>query len=158
MPTTPQTTTAKSDKSCLARLIQLGSNDSSLDDAQGRAARKLLHFDGEVYPRDGCAITLSTLLQDAGIDVPDTYQAIMLGELLRHHRNWQVVPFGEQQPGDVGSTCGDNPDHGRDHIYLVLKRVNNDEMLIADNQSRQPHSRFASGQHKTRTKFFLRAT
>ena len=60
--------------------------------------------------------------------------------------------------GDSGSTRGDQPDHGRDHIYVVLKKVDDDEMLIADNQQSQPHSRFVSGQGRTPTKFFLRAT
>jgi hypothetical protein len=58
----------------------------------------------------------------------------------------------------LGSTCGTEAHHGFDHIYLVLKKLNDDEMVIADNQSTQPHFRFASGQGKTPTKFFLRAT
>jgi hypothetical protein len=68
-----------------------------------------------------------------------------------------VISIGDQQPGDVGSTCGDTPNHGYDHIYLVLKDVNSDEMVIADNQAPQPHFRFASGQGNTPTTFFLRA-
>ena len=68
------------------------------------------------------------------------------------------ISNGQQQPGDVGSTCGTTPNHGFDHIYLLLQRVDADEMVIADNQSSKPHTRFVSGKGKTPTKFFLRAT
>jgi hypothetical protein len=63
----------------------------------------------------------------------------------------------DQWAGHVGSTCGPAPKPGYDHIYLVLKTLNPDEMVIADNQQQNPHFRFASGQGKTPTKFFLRA-
>ena len=147
-----------SDKDCIEQLVNIASSVGQLDSAQSVAAQKLLNYDGEVYPSDGCAITLSVLLQDAGIDVPDTYTAIELGQELRDDRNWQVIPLGQQQAGDVGSTCGSTPNHGFDHIYLVLQKINDDEMLIADNQSSQPHFRYVSGQGKTPTRFFLRAT
>jgi len=95
---------------------------------------------------------------EAGISVADTFQAIVLGNTLKSKRKWQVIQLGQQQAGDVGSTCGDKPNHGSDHIYLVLKLVNLDEMVIADNQAPQPHFRYASGiGGKTPTKFFLRA-
>lgn len=137
-------------------LIDLASDGDKLVDAQHQAAQKLMDYDGETYPSDGCAITLSCLLQAAGIDVPDTYQALELGKLLES-RNWTVVPVGQQQAGDVGSTCGDEHNHGSDHIYLVVKILNPDEMMIADNQAQQPHFRFASGKGKTPTTHFLRA-
>src|SRR5690242_1567442 len=82
--------TSGGDAGCIDKLMQLGSNVATLDSAEKRAAQKLLNYDGEIYPSDGCAITLSTLLQDAGIDVPDTYTAIELGADLRDKRNWQV--------------------------------------------------------------------
>jgi hypothetical protein len=120
------------------------------------AARKLLDYDGEVYPSDGCAITLCVLLQNAGIAVKGTFLAIDLGHVLES-RNWQVIPVGQQRVGDVGSTCGTVPHHGRDHIYLVLKVLNADEMIVADNQEPSPHFRYASGKGRTPTRFFLRA-
>lgn len=139
-------------------LLKLASDAQQLLNAQHEAAKKLLDYDGEVYPHDGCAITLSVLLQNAGINVPDTYQAIVLGNALKSKRNWQVIAVGQQQPGDVGSTCGSEPHHGSDHVYLVLKKLNDDEMVIADNQAPRPHFRYASGiGGKTPTKFFLRA-
>ncbi|RIZ67968.1 MAG: hypothetical protein D0528_09445 [Methylococcales bacterium] len=149
--------TVDSDKNHIAKLLEIASNVATLDDAQARAARDLLAYDGEVYPQDGCAITLSVLLRDAGIDVPLTYQAIELGEYLKNIRKWEVISIGEHKAGDVGSTCGDTARHGFDHIYLVLKKLNDDEMLIADNRSKQPHSQFVSGKERTPTKFFLRA-
>jgi hypothetical protein len=144
------------DKRAIAKLIGIASNADELLSAQHIAAKKLLDFDGETYPSDGCAITLSTLLQEADIGIADVFQAIKLGRVLKS-RGWVSIPLGQQQAGDVGSTCGTKPDHGRDHIYLVLKPLNPDEMVIADNQAPQPHFRFVSGKGKTPTKFFLRA-
>ena len=147
-----------SDKDQIGLLLNEAWGVGKLDDAQARAAKKLLDFDGEKYPSDGCAITLSVLLQDAGIDVLDIYTAIQLGRELRDTRGWQLIDVGSQQAGDVGSTCGQIAVHGKDHIYLVLQNLNVDEMIIADNQSAKPHFRFASGQGgKTPTRFFLRA-
>lgn len=147
-----------SDQDCIPALIALASNANHLQSAQHVAAQRLLAYDGEVYPADGCAITLSVLLQEAGVAIDDTYTAIALGQKLQNVRNWTVVPVGGQKAGDVGSTCGAIPQHGSDHVYLVLKPVNADEMVIADNQSSQPHFRYASGQGgKTPTRFFLRA-
>lgn len=130
---------------------------TNLQHVQHAAAAALLAFDGETYPSDGCAITCSTLLAEAGINVPHTFQALALGNKLKE-RGWAVVPIGQQQAGDVGSTCGPVAHHGSDHIYFVLKNLNGDEMVIADNQSSSPHFRWASGQGgKTPTRFFLRA-
>lgn len=147
-----------SDADHIARLLEIASNTSELVAMQHIAAKKLLEFDGEVYPSDGCAITLSVLLQQAGIGVPDIFKAIDLGNRLKT-RGWQVIPVGEQRVGDVGSTCRSQAHHGQDHIYLVLKVLNEDEMVIADNQAPAPHFRYASGKGgKTPTQYFLRAT
>jgi hypothetical protein len=137
-------------------LLKIASDAGQLVAAQHVAAQRLLAFDGETYPSDGCAITLSVLLQDSGIAVKDTFLAIDLGNVLKK-RGWQVIALGEQKEGDVGSTSGAQANHGFDHIYTVLKVLNSDEMVVADNQQPQPHFRFASGNGKTPTKFFLRA-
>ncbi|MBB6370442.1 hypothetical protein [Chryseobacterium shigense] len=143
-------------------LVHIASNPAnnfkSLKDIQNRAAKKLLVYDGDKYPTNGCAITLSLILQDAGIPVKDIYMAIELTNILRKKRNWGVIPNGSQQSGDIGTTCGTIPNHGYDHIYLVVERKGNDEMVIVDNQKNEPHTRFASGKGgKTPTKYFLRA-
>jgi hypothetical protein len=146
------------DIEAIPALINLASDVHQLQAAQHEAAARLLKYDGEIYPHDGCAITLCVLFQEVGIEINDIYQAIALGNVLKE-KDWTVVPVGQQQPGDVGSTCGPVAHHGYDHIYLVLKVLNDDEMVIADNQEPKPHFRFASGQGgKTPTKFFLRAT
>jgi hypothetical protein len=147
---------AAGDGQHVADLIRIASDPAQLLTAQHIAAQRLLNYDREVYPSDGCAITLSVLLQQAGIAVADTYRAFDLGNLLKS-RGWQPIAVGQQQPGDVGSTCGTVPHHGTDHIYLVLKNVNADEMVIADNQSEAVHFRWASGKGRSPTKFFLRA-
>jgi hypothetical protein len=147
-----------SDAQYIPALIGLGSDPHQLIAAQHVAARRLLNYDGETYPHDGCAITLSVLLQEAGITVADTDQAIKLGEILKNNRGWQFISAGNQQAGDVGSTCGSVAHHGTDHIYLVLRVLNSDEMVIADNQAEAPHFRWASGRGgKSPTTFFLRA-
>jgi hypothetical protein len=146
------------DSSHIPGLVKLASDANQLIAAQHTAAKRLLDFDGEVFPSDGCGITLSVLLEEAGISVKDTFQALALGNVLKE-RGWQVIPLGSQKTGDVGSTCGPVAHHGQDHIYLVLRVLNSDEMVIADNQQPKPHFRFASGKGgKTPTKFFLRAS
>jgi hypothetical protein len=153
-----QAATTTSDGQYIPSLLKLASDPNQLVAAQQVAAKRLLNYDGELYPSDGCAITLSVLLQEAGIGVADTYLAFELGKLLKDGRGWQFISIGNQQPGDVGSTCGSTPHHGTDHIYLVLKIVNSDEMVVADNQAEAPHFRWASGKGgKSPTTFFLRA-
>ena len=147
-----------SDAEHIPDLLSLASNISRLQEVQRLAAKKLLDYDGEIYPLDGCAITLAILFQEAGISIGDTFQAFVLGNLLKDERNWKAVKVGEQKNGDVGSTCGSRPNHGEDHIYLVLRDLNPDKMVVADNQDTEPHFRYASGKGgKTPTKFFLRA-
>lgn len=148
-----------SDRERVPELLTEATTAALLQSAQMRAAHLLLTYDGELYPKDGCAITLSVLFQAAGIPVPNTYTAIELGRLLRKERGWQEVPLGQEQPGDVGSTCGESAQHGVDHIYLVVKVVNKDEMLVADNQAQYVHTRSLSGKpdSKSPTRFFLRA-
>jgi hypothetical protein len=148
-----------SDKDHIKTLLEQGTNAALLQISQMKAAQLLLAYDGEKYPQDGCAITLSVLMQAAGIDVPNTYTAIEVGRRLRDKRGWEVIAPGNQQPGDVGSTCGEQPNHGVDHIYLLVKNVSPDEMLVADNQRSYAHTRSVSGvpDGKSKTQFFLRA-
>jgi hypothetical protein len=146
------------DAKWIPALIALASDADQLLAAQHEAAKRLLDYDGEVYPKDGCAITLSVLLEESGISIKDTYTALALGNLLKN-RKWQIIELGSQKKGDVGSTCGPVAHHGQDHIYLVLDVLNKDEMVVADNQQTKPHFRYASGKGgRTPTKFFLRAT
>jgi hypothetical protein len=72
-----------SDGESSPKLMGIASDSYQLQTAQHVAAKKLLDYDGEIYPSDGCAITLSVLLQEAGIAVPDTYLAITLGNTLK---------------------------------------------------------------------------
>jgi hypothetical protein len=51
-----------SDKDQIDSLVALASDANQLQAAQHAAAQRLLNYDGEVYPQDGCAITLSVLL------------------------------------------------------------------------------------------------
>lgn len=148
-----------SDRDHVPQLLQEASNAALLQSGQMRAAQLLLAYDGEVFPQDGCAITLSVLLQAAGIAVPNTFTAISLGRLLNEQRGWKTIATGQQQAGDIGSTCGATAHHGTDHIYLVLKVINPDEMLVADNQAAHVHSRSVTGvpDSKSPTRFFLRA-
>jgi hypothetical protein len=147
-----------SDAEKIAPLLQIAGDPARLVAAQHTAAARLLAYDGEIFPQDACAITQSVLMQQAGIDVQDTYGALDMVRLLRDERGWTVVTNGEEQPGDIGTTCGPKPHHGVDHVYLVLKVLNADEMVIADNQAEMPHFRYISGfGGKSPTQFFLRA-
>jgi hypothetical protein len=150
---------ATGDLGLIPQLLAVANDPVAYAKVQKEAKDELFEGAGEIWPHDGCAINLSDLLQAAGINVPDIFQALALGNHLRDHRRWQVIANGQQQRGDVGSTCGTTAHHGEDHIYLVTQRVDSDEMVVADNQRPEPHSRFVSGQGgKTPTKFFLRAT
>lgn len=145
-----------SDKDKIIEVMNIAKTPARYDKIQEVAAIELFKLAHENWPHDGCALNLCNLLQEGGIPVPDIMQALALGNYLRDKREWKIIPVGQQQPGDVGSTCGETTHHGYDHIYLVLERINDDKMIIADNQKPVPHERFASGKGKTPTKFFLR--
>ena len=146
------------DRSSIETLLALARDTAKLQAAQAIAAPRLLAYDGTVYPSDGCAITLSVLMQQAGIPIRDIFWALELTNELKA-RGWQIVANTDRQPGDVGTTCADVPMHGDDHVYLVLENTDEDEMLIADNQHTEPHPRWISGKGgKTPTRYFLRAT
>ncbi|MBA7847293.1 hypothetical protein HV213_13820 [Klebsiella sp. RHBSTW-00484] len=159
--TPPQAMFAKntvllSDKEKIIEVMNIARTPSRYDKVQEIAAIELFKLAHEHWPHDGCALNLSNLLQEGDIAVPDIMQALALGNYLHDHRQWTTIPVGQQQPGDVGSTCGPTAHHGYDHIYLVLERIDDDKMIIADNQKPVPHERFASGKGRTPTKFFLR--
>lgn len=138
----------------VAQLIQLGSSPAGLAAARVTAKNAL-----SGYPTNGCAAHLSALLQAAGVDVAMTLGAGSLAHKLKQ-RGWRRIENGEHQPGDVGVTYDHDPTPpGADHIYLVIERVDSDEMTIADNQNKAdaPHRRFVSGKGKTPTEYFLRA-
>ena len=146
------------DQSRIETLLAVARDKARLQAAQGIAGKRLLAYDGTVYPKDGSAITLSVLMQDAGIPIPDIFWALEITNELKT-RGWQMVANEDRRPGDVGTTCGDVPTHGDDHVYLVLENTDEDEMLIADNQHTEPHPRWISGKGgKTPTRYFLRAT
>jgi hypothetical protein len=110
------------------------------------------------YPHNGCAAHLSALLRQAGIDVSMTLGAGMLAHRIEQ-RGWTRIAVHQQQAGDVG-VCFDNTNPpGADHIYLVVRRIDDDLMDIADNQNPvdEPHRRYATGRGKTATQYFLRA-
>jgi hypothetical protein len=139
----------------IPELIRQGSHSDGLKQARLTASTSL-----PGYPTNGCAAHLSALLQQAGIAVPMTWGAGKLASVLAA-RHWRRVGVGQQVPGDVGVCFDNNPDPpGADHIYLVVETHGGDEMLIADNQNADndvPHKRFASGNGKTPTEYFLRA-
>jgi len=141
----------------IPELIRIATSPSLLLRAQHAAAALLLEATGEHYPTDACAITLYELLTMAGISVQESFLALQLGQFLEK-RGWARVAVGSQQDGDVGSTCGTTPDHGDDHIYLVVRTMNRYENVVADNQAHVPHFRYVDGRDgKTPTTHFLRA-
>lgn len=146
------------DMQYIPKLLKIAGDPTTLQSAEQQAGQDLLHFDGEHYPSDGCAITQSSLFRLAGIDVPLTFQALAFVNLLEK-RGWQKIDVGNQKAGDIGTTVfGGIPHHGIDHVYLVLKMLNPDENLIADNQAKAPHFRYTNGKDgRSPTTMFLRA-
>lgn len=153
-PAPAATPSTRADAAFVPELIRQGSTPAGLKAARVTAANSL-----PGYPTNGCAAHLSALLQHAGIDIPMTWGAGKLAHLLES-RDWTRIKVGAQIAGDVG-VCFDNDPTpaGADHIYLVISTSGADKMLIADNQRTEdaPHIRFASGQGKTPTEYFLRA-
>ena len=132
---------------------------TALGKARARAIKNLgLARDTESIP-DGCAATLSALLQLAGLDVGLENGAGNLVAVLEEPagRGWIRVDVGQQRSGDVGVTFDRRDPPGADHVYLVAHVLDSDRMLIADNQARDLHTRLASGGGKTPTAYFLRA-
>lgn len=148
------------DKELVPNAASIATTPKSYAAVQKAAANLLKDEGGEVWPHNGCAANLSTLLQAAGIAVPGIVGAGALANKLGgafNSRNWVHVPVGSQVPGDVGVTFDLQGHNGADHIYFVVTRVDSDQMVIADNQADAPHTRFASGKGKTPTDYFLRA-
>jgi hypothetical protein len=84
------------DGGAISNLLAIASNPKMLQAAQAVAAQRLLVYDGEKYPQDGCAITLSVLLQEAGVDVADTYMAIDICGVLQS-RGWTKIAVGSRK-------------------------------------------------------------
>lgn len=148
------------DKELIPKAISIATTPSDYAAVQRAAAKVLKDEASEKWPHNGCAANLSSLLQAAGIAVPSIVGAGALANKLGgpfNSRNWVHVPVGSQVAGDVGVCFDLTPPAGSDHIFLVVTRVDSDEMVIADNQAKAPHTRFASGKGKTPTDYFLRA-
>jgi hypothetical protein len=145
------------DKDCIAQLIALGSNTTSIQHIQDLAAKEMQKAGLGYTLHNACAATLSEFLIASGIGVPVTLGAGNLARRLKDDRKWIPVDVGNQQAGDVAVTKDLTAPAGADHVFLVVKRVDADEMVIADNQDPGPHQRFASGRHKTPVEYFLRA-
>lgn len=150
-----------SDAALIPSLIKLATDPVQFKAVCDISKDELFRYDGEHFPTNACAITLSNLMQRAGADIGDIFRAVTLGETLKT-RGWKVIKNGAQKPGDVGSTCGVKAAKN-DHIYLVVQSIDTDKMRIVDNQVAKPHYRCVSGKdcgygEKTPTKFFLRAT
>jgi hypothetical protein len=142
------------DKDHISSLIKIATSSEGIAEAQ-KIAGKALADAGLDPSHNACAATLSAFLRLSGIDVPMTLGAAELAYTLGGQiksRHWGHISIGDQQAGDVGVTFNDN------HIYLVVQRIDNDEMVIADNQAPSTHPRSASGKDgKTKTGYFLRA-
>ena len=152
----PRRPPATGDGAAISNLLAIASNPQTLQAAQAIAAQRLLVYDGEKYPQDGCAITLSVLASAGRCQRADTYHGdrhVQFASVSRLDK----IAVGDHQKGDVGSTCGAVAHHGTDHVYVVLRDLNLDEMVVADNQEPAPHFRFASGDSKSPTTYFLRA-
>ncbi len=142
----------------IAALVTLGADPQRAAVIRERGRTAMIRIYGKKTSRNACAATLCCFLEAAGIDVPMEYGAGNLARHLEKKRGWSRVSVGRQQPGDVAVCYDRMAPPGADHVYLVVKRVDADEMLIADNQTPYcPRTRFASGRGQTAVQYFLRA-
>jgi hypothetical protein len=141
------------DKDQIPKLLQLGSTQQGVQQAQS-LAKKVMQDNGYGSTlHNACAATLSEFMNLAGIDVPVTLGA---GNLARRisGRGWGQIDVGNQEAGDVAVADSDV------HIFLVIQAINKDDMVVADNQAPGPHRRKASGDralNHTPVHYFLRA-
>ena len=145
------------DKDCIDKLIALGTDPQSIRRIQDLAAREMQRNHYGYTLHNACAATLSCFLNEAGINVPITLGAGKLARRLDEGRSWTRIQLGSQLAGDVGVTFDRTSPPGADHVYLVVERIDADEMVIADNQAPRRHSRFVRGAGRTPTEYFLRA-
>jgi hypothetical protein len=141
------------DKDHIAKLVSLGSTFAGVKAAQERAAQ-IMEQNGYGYTlTNACAATLSEFMNLAGINVPITLRVTNLARRVAA-RGWDIVAKGHQHPGDVAIAENDV------HIFLVVKTIDQDEMIIADNQAPGPHKRRVRGDpslHHSPVSYFLRA-
>lgn len=150
------------DADYIDELVRIGASPEGLKQAWAVADQALTDAGQPHFPKNACAATLSALLCMAGIDVKMTLGAGRLAERLGgssgESRHWIRILIGEQKAGDVGVTFDEDGEiPGADHIYLVVERIDADEMIVADNQDGGKHRRYAKGRGKTPTEYFLRA-
>ncbi|MDH7808847.1 MULTISPECIES: hypothetical protein [unclassified Rhizobium] len=108
---------------------------------------------------NGCALTLSHMLHQAGADIPLIDNSGQLAKYLEENRDWKRVAVGSHRRGDVGVTYDTGGVDGADHIFLILGVLGNDEVLTADNQDVEPHPRSLKNVGTyTETEYFLRAS
>ena len=141
------------DKDHIGKLVQEGSTQAGVQAAQ-RLAKKLMQDNGYGPTlHNACAATLSEFMSSARIDVPLTLGAGKLADRIRA-RGWNQIGVGDQQAGDV-AVAKNNV-----HIFLVVRAIDGDTMIIADNQAPGPHRRKASGDpglNHSPVAYFLRA-
>jgi hypothetical protein len=164
----PATTDAKqSERSLVLAMIPWLKSAANLAYIDEEANEFLIEAGAAPFPHNACAATQSAILIEAGLmDLDDPSKpmkpilgALALDNYLHNKRGWTRVPLGEQQVGDIGTTCGTSPHAGRDHVFMWWKINNTHEGLVIDNQSTKgPHVRRTDGQDgKSRTTYSLRA-
>lgn len=127
------------DEDCIPQLIALGSSETSIRHIQDLAAKEMEKAGLGYTLHNACAATLSEFLIASGIGVPVTLGAGRLARRLKEDRAWIRIDVGQQRAGDIAVTKDLTAPEGADHIFLVVKRVDADEMVIADNQAPAPH-------------------
>lgn len=133
------------------KALQIGLSPSGIANVRADAKKVLPSF-----PTSGCATFLSVLLRHAGFDLPPITWAENLADHLKD-AGWQAISKRQGKAGDVGVSIDGNGNQAADHIWLTLSLIG-DQMMVADNQSTQPHARTISGRDgRTLTDYFLRA-
>jgi hypothetical protein len=153
---TDETTAIKTERQLVLDMLPWLADAANVKYIDQQAAKLLWDGAHIEFPHNACAATQSAILIEAGINIKRTLGALALDNLLKS-RGWKVITVGQQQAGDIGTTCIDHPRPGIDHVYMVLRVINAQEDLIVDNQEAYAHVRYTSGHGKSPTTYFLRA-
>jgi hypothetical protein len=121
------------DKDQVAEMVRKGSTAAGVVQIQtlAKADMQKAHYGFTLH--NACAATLSEFMISSLINVPVTLGVTDLARRIAA-RGWVRINVGDQQAGDVAVAESDV------HIFLVLKAIDRDMMLIADNQRPYPGS------------------
>jgi hypothetical protein len=107
-----------SDGESIPKLMEIASDSYQLQTAQHVAAKKavgLRRRNLSIGRMRDYAVSFTSRGRNSGAGHLPGDNA---GQYAQKTKNWQVISVGQQQPGDVGSTCGVTANHGS-HLSCI---------------------------------------